>query len=203
MFSFFYDLTLLLFALVSLPKWLWQWLVLRKHRESLSARLGLSLPSFTSQKGQAVIWVHSVSMGETRAVVPLYHKLRAAYPQAAIVISTTTETGNAEARRSMPGASAYFFLPLDFSWIIRRLVKCIRPTMLIMCESDFWYHLLHTAKNSGAHIALVNGKVSERSCNRFQKSVIFYATPLFLLRYPLHSKPALLRAFPLPRHPFR
>lgn len=178
MFSLFYDLTLFLFALVSLPKWLWQWFVLRKYRESLSARLGLNRPSFIPQKGQAVIWIHSVSMGETRAVVPLYHKLRAAYPQMAIVISTTTETGNAEAKRSMPDANAYFFLPLDFSWIIRGLVKRIRPSMLIMCESDFWYHLLHTTKNSGAYIALVNGKVSERSCNRFQK-VPFFTRRLF------------------------
>jgi 3-deoxy-D-manno-octulosonic-acid transferase len=178
MFSLLYGLSLCVLALVALPKLLWQWFVLGKYRESLRARLGIALPSFSPKKGQEVIWIHAVSMGETRAVIPLFHRIRQAYPEAAIVISTTTETGNAEARRSMPDAHAHFFLPLDFSWAIRRIVERIRPSNLIMCESDFWYHLLTTTKKQGARIALVNGKVSERSCNRFRK-VPFFTRRIF------------------------
>ncbi len=169
MFSFLYDLSLFVFALLILPKLLWQWFVLGKYRESLSARLGIALPSFTPKKGQEVIWIHAVSMGETRAVISLFRMIRQAYPEAAVVISTTTETGNAEAKRSMPDADAHFFLPLDFSWAIRRVLDRICPTTLILCESDFWYHLLKTSKERGVKIALVNGKVSERSCSRFRK----------------------------------
>lgn len=178
MFSLLYDLALILFAAIALPKLLWQWSMLGKYRESLSARLGYTLPSFSPKKGQKVIWIHAISMGETRAVIPLFHLIRNAYPKAAIVISTTTETGQSEAKRSMPGADAHFFLPLDFSWIIRRILDQIQPDTLIMCESDFWYHLLKMAKQRGTHIALVNGKVSERSCRRFQK-VPFFSRRLF------------------------
>ena len=173
MFSIFYDFLLLVLALLALPKLLWQWFVLGKYRESLRAKLGIALPSFSPKAGQEVIWIHAVSMGETRAVIPLFRMIREAYPDAAIVLSTTTETGNAEAKRSMPEADAHFFLPLDFSWIIRRLFDRIRPTTLILCESDFWYHLLSTAKKRNVNLALVNGKISERSCKRFQKFPFF------------------------------
>ncbi len=169
MFSIIYDLGLCLIAILALPKLLWQWLVLGKYRESLSARLGFSLPSFSPKAGQQVIWIHAVSMGETRAVIPLFRLIREAFPNAAIVLSTTTETGHAEAKRSMPEAEAHFFLPLDFSWVIKRLFNRIRPTTLILCESDFWHHLLSIAKKRNVRVALVNGKISERSCNRFRK----------------------------------
>jgi 3-deoxy-D-manno-octulosonic-acid transferase len=173
MFSLFYDLSLILFATVALPKLLWQWCVHGKYRKSLKARIGISLPSFSPKNGQEVIWIHAVSMGETRAVIPLFRKIRQAHPEAAIVISTTTETGHAEAKRSMPEADTHFLLPLDFSWIMRRIIHRIQPTSLILCESDFWYHLLKMAKERGVHVHLVNGKVSERSCRRFRKFIFF------------------------------
>lgn len=173
MFSFFYNLGLFFLAIFTLPKLLWQWCMHGKYRQSLKARFGISLPSFTPKKGQDVIWIHAVSMGETRAVIPLYRKMRAAYPNSAILISTTTETGQAEAKRSMPEASAHFFLPLDFSWAIRRVMQQLQPTRLILCESDFWYHLLKIAKERGVRTDLINGKVSERSCQRFQKFAFF------------------------------
>lgn len=168
MFSLAYNFCLILFALFSLPK-----IFRGKYKNSWKERLGISLPEFSPKKGQKVIWIHSISMGETRAIIPLFRQIRETYPDAAVVISTTTETGQAEAKRSMPDAHAHFYLPLDFSWTIRRLLDQIKPTTLILCESDFWYHLLTLAKKRGVHIALVNGKVSERSCGRFQKLPFF------------------------------
>jgi 3-deoxy-D-manno-octulosonic-acid transferase len=179
MFSLFYNFGLLLLAIIMLPKLLWQWCVHGKYRQSLKARLGISLPSFTPEKGQEVIWIHAVSMGETRAVIPLFRKIREIYPDSAILISTTTETGHAEAKRSIPEANAHFFLPVDFSWIIRRVFKQLQPTRLILCESDFWYHLLKIAKERGVKISLVNGKISELSCRRF-KGFPFFTRKLFV-----------------------
>jgi 3-deoxy-D-manno-octulosonic-acid transferase len=173
MFSFFYNFSLILMMIILLPKLLWQWCVHGKYRESVKARLGISLPVFTPKKGQDVIWIHAVSMGETRAIIPLFRKMRLDYPESAILISTTTETGHAEAKRSMPEANAHFFLPLDFSWIIRRILNQLQPTHLILCESDFWYHLLKIAKEKGVRINLINGKVSDRSCQRFRKYHFF------------------------------
>ncbi|MES2122531.1 MAG: 3-deoxy-D-manno-octulosonic acid transferase [Chlamydiota bacterium] len=178
MFSLLYNGAILLFALCFLPKLLWQRMRHGKYKESLGARLGLKMPQFFPREGELVFWIHAISMGETRAVIPLYRLMRQTYPNAAILISSTTETGHAEAKRSMPDARAHFFLPLDLSWIMRRLIKRLRPHALILCESDFWYHLIAIAKEQHAHVCLINGKVSERSCSRFQK-IPFFTRRLF------------------------
>lgn len=178
MFSAIYNGAMLLFALLFLPKLLWQRIAHGKYKESFADRLGFRLPQFSPSEDQKVIWIHAISMGETRAIIPLYHLLRQNNPNAAVVISSTTETGHAEAKRSMPDANAHFYLPLDLSWIIRRLVKRVRPQILILCESDFWYHLISIAKEEGAAVCLVNGKVSERSSRRFQK-IPFFTQRLF------------------------
>ena len=163
MFSIFYNVVLFIVGLIALPKLLWDWARHRKYRKSLLERLGLRVREFSLAGKKGVVWIHTISVGETRAVASLFHIIRKAHPDAAILISNITETGHAEAKRSMPGADGYFFLPLDFSWIIRRILKRIRPNILILMESDFWYHLLSEAKKSGAAIVLVNGKVSELS----------------------------------------
>ena len=178
MFSLLYNLILLLLAVALLPKLLWQRWTRGKYRGTLKARLGISLPSFVPKKGEELIWIHTVSVGETRAIIPLFRLIKKNFPEAVIVISTTTETGQEEAKRSVPEANAHFLLPLDFSWAIRRLVKRLNPTRLILCESDFWYHLLTITKKQGAYVALVNGKVSERSSQRFQK-FRFFTSRLF------------------------
>ncbi len=175
-FSLFYDLILLLIGLVALPKLLWQCFRLGKYRSSFKARFGLGLPPIENVD----IWIHTISVGETRAALPLFKELKKNYPQAKIIISNITETGHAEAKRSMKDADAHFFLPLDFSFIIKKAIKKFRPKLLILVESDFWYNLLKSTKKSGAKIALVNGKISERSFKRFML-LPFFRHPLFSL----------------------
>lgn len=173
MFSFLYNCALFVFFLCLLPKFIWQVCFLGKYRNSLKQRLGLALPPVSLNPGQKLLWIHAVSVGETRAVIPLYRQLKAQFPNMAIVISTTTETGCEEAKRSLPGAHAHFFLPFDFSWIVKKYLDHFRPSYLILVESDFWYQLLSQAKKRGAHIFLINGKISERSTQRFQKIPAF------------------------------
>lgn len=168
LFSFFYDILLFLLGIVALPKLLWQRIRFGKYKKSFLERLGWKLPAFTGDETRTTIWIHAVSMGETKAVVPLYQKIRAERPNARIVISTITETGYAEAKRLLKDADGYFFLPIDFSWLIRRMVHRIKPDLLILVEGEFWYNLLRCVKDKGGHVALVNGKLSERSFKRFR-----------------------------------
>jgi|SRR5579862_743985 len=173
MLNFLYNCVLFLYALCTLPKFLWQWCILGKYRESLRQRFGLALPSVSLAPGEKLLWIHAVSMGETRAVIPLFRLLREKFPDLKIVISSTTETGHAEAKRSMPEAISHFFLPFDFSWIIKKYMRHLKPSCLILVESDIWYHLLFYAKQQGASVFLINGKISERSTRRFQKLPAF------------------------------
>lgn len=155
------NLVLILFGI---PWLLAQYVFRGKYRASLKQRLGFGLPLPLHKK---VLWIHAVSLGEARAAAPLYHALTKAYPDTPIVISTTTETGQAEAQRSLPGAAAYFYLPLDISWIMRELMRRLQPAALILVEGDIWPNLLKAAKNQNVKLCLVNGKISEKSARRF------------------------------------
>lgn len=174
--SFIYNLGVAGLALFWLPKFVLGRLS-GKYKESISARLGFGLKRLELPHHKRV-WIHACSMGETKAAAVLAAEIKKRYPSISIVISNTTETGHAEARRTIPFADAYFFLPLDFSFIAKRLMRYLRPSMFILTEAEFWWNMIREAKNSGAAVALVNGKMSERSFPRFQK-VPFFSRPLF------------------------
>jgi 3-deoxy-D-manno-octulosonic-acid transferase len=170
MLSFLYNCVLILYALCTLPKW-WGKGKYTRRKE---------LPRVSLQNGQKLLWIHAVSLGETRAVIPLYQQFRARFPDLKIVISSTTETGHAEAKKSMPDAACHFFLPFDLSWTMRKLLQQLRPSYLLLVESDIWYHLLKEAKEQGVQTILVNGKISERSYRRFHM-IPFFSKRLFSL----------------------
>lgn len=171
MFSIFYNFVLMLLLLLALPRMLWQYWRYGKYRGTWLIRLGLRLPKL-KENSRPIVWVHAVSLGETRAILPLIHRL-SKEEAFSIVISSTTSTGHAEALRSIPEAIAHFYLPFDFSWVMRRLMRRIRPKMVLLAESDFWYQWLSAAKKEGAKIILVNGKVSVRSAHRFRRCFFF------------------------------
>lgn len=152
-----YNCALLLLSIFYLPKWL---------------RRKQGIPDFVFTKTGPRIWVHSISLGETKAVAPLIKKLQQQYPNATILISTITDTGYEESKKL--GADFIFYLPLDFSWTIRKLMNQIKPDLLILMEGDFWFNLITLAPR----VALVNGRISEKSLSRFQK-VPFFSRPLF------------------------
>jgi 3-deoxy-D-manno-octulosonic-acid transferase len=168
MIKWVYNGALFLYALCILPKILWQRCVHGKYKESFKARLGLSLPSIDTTSTKPLIWIHTVSMGETRAAIPFFRLLRKHYPHMRIGISSTTQTGHAEAKRSMPEAEAHFFLPFDFPWTVRKFLEHLKPACLIFVEGDIWFNWLAEAKKRNTHLFLINGKISERSTKRFR-----------------------------------
>ena len=166
-FRFTYNIILLFLALITLPKYLYQLLKFGKYTSSLKQRFGYGIP--TIQKGeQPLIWLHAVSVGETRALKHLVKEIKQKHPNSILVISNVTETGHQEAKRSLPEVNHYIYLPLDLSWIIRPVVKKICPDLVILCETDYWYNFLSCSKEVGAKIVVVNGKLSERSLHRYR-----------------------------------
>lgn len=177
MLSMLYDLALFLIGIFALPKLFWQLLYKKKNRQGLLQRFGFGLPSFPLSSGP-IIWIHAVSVGETRAAIAFYTKMRQEFPDGFFLISSTTETGHAEAKRSLKEADFYFFLPFDFFWVIKRVVKKLHPDLLILVEGDYWYNLLKYSKKQGAKIALINGKISEKSTKRLNL-IPFFSHKLF------------------------
>lgn len=167
-----YDLFLFLIFLAALPKLLFQMVFHKKYRNSLKQRFGVGFPQI--EKGdRKLIWVHAVSMGETKAIATLAKQLKKELEDPLLIFSTITETGFAEGKKSLPEADYHLFLPFDLSWIIKPIIKQVKPDQVILCETDFWYNFLRISKKMGARISVVNGKISERSMNRLLKFRIF------------------------------
>lgn len=174
--TFLYECCLILISLIALPKFLYQMIVKGKYRGSFLKRLGSGFP-LIKKDGRPLIWVHAVSLGETKAVAALVKEMKAKFNNPVIVFSTTTETGHVESCRSI-SADHHVYLPFDFGWVINPIIRKIAPDLLVLCESDFWYNLLKSAKKAGAKTVLVNGKLSQKSMERFKK-VSFFTEKLF------------------------
>lgn len=155
--------------LASLPYWLFQMARHGKYSKGLAERLGripqrLRLPADQEQ----VIWVHAVSVGEVLAVAGLVAELQRRSPQEKVFISTTTDTGQALARKHF-GEERVFYFPMDFSFAIRPWMKTLRPNMVVIAETEFWPNFLRIAHESGAQIAVVNARISDRSWPRYRR----------------------------------
>lgn len=176
-FTLLYNIALALLFLVTLPKLLYQLLFLKKYRQSFWQRLGFNFPHIPPDD-RPLIWIHAVSVGETKAIAALAKKLKE--QNVRLLISSITETGHAEAKRSVPFADHFVFLPFDFSWIINPIVKRVQPKLVICSETDLWYNFLKATKDIEASNVIVNGKISERSYKRL-KVFSFFAKRLLSL----------------------
>lgn len=162
-----YEIVLWVLTLLALPWAGYQALVHGKYRQSFSSRCGFGFPQI-DKGNRRLIWIHAVSMGETKAVAAVCRRLKSAPDNPIIVVSSLTETGHAEAKKSMPEADYHVYMPFDLYGIVAPIVKRTAPDLVILCESDFWFNFLRVAKKGGATVVLVNGKISERSQARFQ-----------------------------------
>ena len=177
-FSLLYEFVLFLIAVAAFPKFLYDFVFKGKYRNSLLKRFGGSFP-IINKGSRPLIWVHAVSLGETKAVAALVKSLKLQFNDPIIVFSTTTETGHVEACRTIQ-ADHHVYLPFDFGWVIKPIVRRTSPDLIVLCESDFWYNFLHSARECGSKIALVNGKLSQRSKERLTRFP-FFAKRLFSL----------------------
>lgn len=161
-----YNGALLLLLILYLPKMLWARFYKKKYRQNFKSRFGFKKLLIPSLK-EPVIWIHAVSLGEAKASKAFVLEAKKAYPEATLVFSCTTETGFEEVKTSMPFISHLFFLPFDFSWVMKSLVYQIKPQLVVFVEGDLWLNFLQAVKDYGAKTLLINGRISDRSFSRY------------------------------------
>jgi 3-deoxy-D-manno-octulosonic-acid transferase len=157
-----YSAVLALGLLVSLPYWLLEALRHGKYRAGVGERLGRVPHRLAEAPLRATIWVHAVSLGEVLAIRGLVVELRRRLPQHRVVVSTTTDTGQKLARERF-GEENVFYFPLDLAFAIRPYLRRLRPELVVLAETEFWPNFLRLARASGARIAVVNARISDRS----------------------------------------
>jgi 3-deoxy-D-manno-octulosonic-acid transferase len=164
---FAYTLLLAAGLTLSVPFYLWKERGTGKYRRTFRERMG-RLPPEIASNGRPSVWIHAVSVGEVLAARPLVAALKERLPGHGVFVSTTTPTGNAVARRSLPGVDGLFFAPLDFPGAVRRVLERIAPRLVVLVETELWPNLIHEARRRGARVALVNGRISPRSYPRYR-----------------------------------
>lgn len=149
-----------LILLVTSPVFLYKMIRSGKYREGWLEKFWGKVPVRIGDR--PCLWFHAVSVGEVLLLRPLVREMSRRRPGWDVVISTTTSTGLAVARRTFPDLVT-FYAPLDFSWSTCRAVEKIRPTVLALVELELWPNLIRAAKQSGAKVAIINARLSARS----------------------------------------
>ena len=137
-----------------------------KYRHGLSEKLWGTAPPRDGE--QPCVWFHAVSVGEVQLLKPLLEGVQSRFPGWECVVSTTTQTGFAMARRRYPSHTV-FYCPLDFSWSVDHAIRRVRPRLVVLSELELWPNLISAAKRSGAKIAVINGRLSERSFRGYHR----------------------------------
>jgi 3-deoxy-D-manno-octulosonic-acid transferase len=114
-------------------------------------------------------WIHSVSVGETLAAVPLVAALRQRYPSVPIVLTTVTATGAGVAVSRLAGAVIHRFFPLDLPGPVSRAIRANRPRFAIVMETELWPNLLRALARRRIPVMLANGRLSDRSFRRYRR----------------------------------
>ncbi len=157
--------------------------VVRGFREpryfaTLRQRTG-ELPALWQKTAPGAIWFHAVSVGEVLAAIPLLTELRRRLPQAPLYLSTTTLAGYDVARQRLPSLiDGVFFAPLDYVWAVRRVLRRLRPSVLVVLETEIWPNMFREAKRTGAGLVLVNGRISDRALPRYRRWRNFFGPVL-------------------------
>ena len=113
------------------------------------------------------IWIHAVSVGETRAAQPLVAELARRYPRHAILFSHMTPTGRATSEEVFGDDVRRVYLPYDTPWAMRRFLRHFRPELGVIMETEIWPNMVHACRRQGVPLLLVNARLSERSARRY------------------------------------
>ena len=158
---------LYLIVLAGLSPWLlWRAIRTGRYRRDLTAKLFGSAPAVA--RGKPVAWFHGVSVGEIHLLVTVIAAFRQRHPYFHVVVSSTTDTGLAEARAKFADGTVVAF-PFDFSWAVRSTLDAIRPAVVILAESEMWPNFLAAAAERRTPVVVINARMSPRSFARLNR----------------------------------
>lgn len=170
----FYNLLLLLALPFILLRLTWRSMRQPAYLDHLGERFG----SYATKPGAAPIWIHAVSVGETRAAQPLIAALRQRHPDTPIVLTYMTPTGRATGEQLFGNDVFHAYLPYDYGFAVRRFLAHFRPRAGLILETELWPNLIAICAAEGVKACLINARLSERSARRYGRAAALTAETL-------------------------
>lgn len=162
---FFYSLLLYLLLPFTPIKLLWRGIKQVEYLQHWTERYGF----FGTQYQQPIIWLHCVSVGETRAAAPLIHALLKQYPQYQILLTHSTPTGRETGHQLFGDKVLRAYLPYDTPCAVQRFLRHFQPKIGLLLETELWFNLIATCQHENIPLLLVNARLSERSAAGYAK----------------------------------
>jgi len=172
MILFLYNIFQVLGLILFSPVLLIIAIALPKYRGRVPLRLGLGIEKIIGKlpDRRPRIWIHALSVGEVLSAQPLVKGLRKTCPEAVLIFSATTKTGEDLAQQTMQNEVDLFVpFPFDILSIVKNTINTIDPDLFILIETDFWPNFLHTLHEKDIPAILVNGRISKGSFGNYQK----------------------------------
>lgn len=175
MFTWLLNFVYLALVFAASPFLLWAAVTKGKYREGFAEKFLGRVPRRLETTSQH-LWLHAVSVGEVNLLAPLIQELEQTYPGITFHITTTTKAGH-ELAKTKYAQHTVSYAPLDFSWAVNRAYQRIQPDGVLLAELELWPNLIRFADRHDAKIAVVNGRLSEKS-HRGYSRIRFLVAPL-------------------------
>ncbi|MFC1782519.1 3-deoxy-D-manno-octulosonic acid transferase [Planctomycetota bacterium] len=170
------DIIYILLMVLLTPFVLYRMIAKGRYRRGWKERFGFVPPRSSDQP---CIWIHAVSLGEINAIGSLVKQLHKTLPQYEIVISSTTDTGIARAKKLYSLSHQVFFFPLDFSFAVRRAFQRLRPRLCVLMELELWHNFSVIAQKHNIPLVIANGRISSSKGFPRYKKIAPLARPMF------------------------
>ncbi|MBQ27472.1 MAG: hypothetical protein CMH81_04945 [Nitrospiraceae bacterium] len=155
---------------IGLPVILFLLIAKQRSRAGLLERFGVfSRNPAVGHSDNLVLWIHAVSMGEAMAIVPLVFRIKDAYPNSRVFVSTITDTGRDVVLNKLHGLAEHLYLPFDYVVIVNRVLNRINPHVFMFVDTELWPNLLHALQRRRTPTLLINGRLSSKSFGRYMK----------------------------------
>ena len=166
---FFYNILVLIVVVLAAPVFLYRLIRENGFGERLKQSFGF-LPAETLARvaHKNAIWLHAASVGEIVATSPIVKEIKKQMPASVVVISVVTASGYDMARRIIPDADGVMYFPIDLPRLSSYVIRLIRPRVFLLVETELWPNFLLTARRNSIPVMMVNGRISDKSVNRYR-----------------------------------